>query len=234
MKKKTSMIVFLVSFLTGIVQFAAAQQPSYQDDDLSPDAFSLILKDEWVYLRDATEQLEKETGQRGEFETTAEFQTRSAQARKTFLVKLNGHIKEMKLDHRVLGVWFKATLISYDADAGIYTLKCQTTVQAPYDIPTVECSVPTNQYVGMSDSVKGGYRTPAIRLSFEPDFKWKAARNDAVAAKGSEQNIFFKVHFSLDITQDVYSSRTRMRIVPKDIILMNKANNNIFWKQEIK
>ena len=234
MKKKTSFIVFLISFLTGAAQFAAAQQPSYQDDDLSPESFSIILKDEWVYLRDATEQLEKETGLRGEFETTPEFQARSGQARKTFLAKLNAHIKEKKLDKRIFGVWFKAELISYDADGGMYTVKCNTTIPAPYDIPTVECIVPTNAYVGMTDSVKGGYRTPTIRLMFDPDFQWKAARNDAKAAKGSEANVFFKIHFMIDITQDSYSARARMRIVPKDIILMNKMNNTVFWKQDIK
>jgi hypothetical protein len=185
-------------------------------------------------LRDATEQLNKETGQRGEFETTPEFQKRSAQARKTFLVKLNDHIKEMKLDRRILGVWFKATLVSFDADAGIYSVKCPVTAEAPYDIPTVECSVPMNPYIEMTDSIKGGYRTPAIRLKFDPDFKWKAARNDAVAAKGAESNVFFKVHFILDITQDNYSSQTRLRVVPKDIMLVNKANKYEFWKEELK
>jgi hypothetical protein len=234
MKKKTSIIVFLISFFSGAMQLADAQQASYQDEDLSPEAFSIILKDEWVYMRDATEQLEKETGQRGEFETTSEFQARSGQARKTFLAKLNGHIKEMKLDKRIFGAWFKAELISYDADGGVYTVKCNTTVPAPYDIPNVECIVPTNPYVGMTDSVKGGYRTPTIRLIFDPDFQWKAARNDAKAAKASESNVYFKVHFMLDISQDGYSSRTRMRIIPKDIMLMNKMNNTIFWKQDIK
>jgi hypothetical protein len=86
----------------------------------------------------------------------------------------------------------------------------------------------------MTDSIKGGYRTPAIRLKFNPDFKWKAARNDAVAAKGAESNVCFKIHFILDISQDNYSSQTRLRIVPKDIMLVNKSNKYEFWKETLK
>src|SRR5512136_1066097 len=108
MKKNITVIFSILVLLTGTVQLVRAQQPAFQDDELTPELFSLILKDEWTYLREATDQLIKETGNRDEFETTAEFHIRAAKSRKTFLEKLDGHIKENKLEKRVFGVWFKA------------------------------------------------------------------------------------------------------------------------------
>ena len=215
------------------VQFAEAQQPAYQDDDLTPELFTLILKDEWKYLQEATDQLDKETGNRGEFETTPEFQARAAQARQTAIDKFNGHIKEVKLDRRVLSVWFKAILASYDADVETYSVKCQTTIEAPYDIPTVECYVPPNQYLEMADSIQGGYRRSTIRFKFDPDFKWTVARNEAMVAKGNESNIFFRVNFVVNMTLENLPTKALLKIIPKSILLMNKANKHIFWKEEI-
>ncbi len=212
---------------------AEAQQPAYQDDDLSPESFTIILKDEWTYLRDAIDQLEKETGKRGEFETTPEFQARVAQARQTSLNKLNGHIKDTKLDRRVFGVWFKATLVSYDADAGIYSVKCTTTVEAPYEIPTVDCLVPPNQYIEMADSIQGGYRTSSIHFKFNPDFKWKVARNEAMAAKGNESNIFFKVHFVVNMTLENLPTKALLKLFRKDS-LVNKAISIYSGKKKLE
>jgi hypothetical protein len=216
------------------MSLAKAQQPTYQDDNLSPESFSILLKDEWVYLRDAIDQLNKETEKRGEFETTPEFQARAARAKQLFLDKLNGRIKETKLDRRLFGVWFKATLVSYDADAGVYSVSCATTVEAPYDIPTVECFIPDNPYVEKADSIRGGYRTSSLRLKFNPDFKWTVARNDAMTAKSNEPNIYFKVHFEVNVKQEDFSTQALLKIIPKDITLINQVNKFMYWKEEIK
>ena len=233
MKKNISITVSIFLFLTTTFQLAEAQQPVFQDDDLSPESFSLILKDEWAYLRDATDQLDKETGNRSEFETTPEFQARAIQARQTSRDKLNGHIKDTKLDRRVFGVWFKATFASYDADAGIYSVNCPITIEAPYDIPTVECVVPPNRYIEMADSIQGGYRRSIIRFKFDPDFKWMVARNEAMSAKGNESNIFFKVHFVINMTLENLPTKALLKIIPKSISLVNKANKHVYWKEEI-
>jgi hypothetical protein len=234
MKKLTSIVLFLFMSITAGIQLAEAQQPAYQDDDLTPELFSVILKEEWEYLRNATEQLDKETGTRGEFETTPEFQARAAKARRTAIEKLNAHIKENKLDKRVFGVWFALKLESYNADAGIYSVTCPTIVEAPYDIPTVICSVPHNQYIEMSDSIRGGYRKASIHFKFEPDFKWRIPRNEAMTAKANEANVFFKVHFVISMNLENLPTKAFLKIIPRTISIINRANKYTFWKENIQ
>ena len=233
MKKNITEIFSLLVFLIATVQLAQAQQPAFQDDELTPELFSLILKDEWTYLRETTDQLIKETGNRDEFETTSEFHARAAKARQTFMDKLNGHIKDAKLERRVFGVWFKAILVQYDADAGVYAVKSPTRVEAPYEIPTTVCVIPNNPYVGLSDSIQGGYRQSRIYLKFDPDFKWSVARNDAVKAKSNESTMYFKVHFILNLTLDNSQNRGLIKIIPKDMLIMNQANKFIYLKENI-
>lgn len=234
MKNNASILAFLFLFITTAVEFAGAQQPAYQDDDLMPDQFSSILKDEWEYLRNATDQLDKETGARGEFETTPEFHARAARARQTALEKLNAHIKENKLDKRIFGVWFKLNLQSYDADGGIYSVKCPTIVEAPYDIPTVVCATPSNQYIEMADSIRGGYRRASIHFKFDPDFKWKVARTEAMQAKSDSLNIYFKVHFVINMALENLPTKATLRIIPRSISIVNKATKLVYWKEGIK
>jgi hypothetical protein len=235
MKQNHRQILPLLLFLFfGSFPVEAQQPNTSRDDELQPEAFTTILKYEWMYLRDGVDQLNKETEKRGEFETTPEFQDRVARLRRTFLDKLNAHIKDNKLEQRLFGVWFKAKLVSYDADVGIYSVKCDTNVEAPYNIPTVTCFIPPNPYVDLADSILGGYRTSKIYLKFDPDFKWTVARDDAMAAKGTEGNIVFKVHFILNITQEGFTNQALLRIIPKDIMLMNQSNKYVYWKEEIK
>jgi hypothetical protein len=233
MKKNITVIFSFLVFLLATVQMAQAQQPAFQDDELTPDLFSLILKDEWTYLRETTDQLIKETGNRDEFETTSEFHARAAKARQTFMEKLNGHIKDAKLERRVFGVWFKATLVQYDADAGVYSVKSPTRVEAPYEIPTTGCIIPKNPYVGLSDSIQGGYRESRIYLKFDPDFKWTVARNDAMKAKSNESAMYLKVHFVLNLMLDNSQNRGLLKIVPKDMLVINQANKFIYLKENI-
>jgi hypothetical protein len=233
MKKNITVIFSLLILLIATMQLAQAQQPAFQDDELTPELFSLILKDEWTYLREATDQLIKETGNRDEFETTSEFHARSAKARQTFMDKLNGHIKDAKLERRVFGVWFKATLMQYDADAGVYSVKSPTRVEAPYEIPTTGCVIPKNPYVGLSDSIQGGYRQSRIYLKSDPDFKWTIVRNEAMKAKSTESVIYFKVHFILNLMLENSQNRGLLKIIPKDMLVMNQENKFIYLKENI-
>ncbi len=233
MKKNIAIIFSFLFLFTAAEQQVQAQQPAFQDDELTPELFSLILKDEWSYLREATDQLIKETGNRDEFETTSEFHVRAAKARQLFLEKLNAHIKDNKLEKRIFGVWFKAALVHYDADAGIYSLQSPTRIEAPYEIPTTVCIIPKNTYVGLSDSIQGGYRQSRIYLKFDPDFKWKVGRSDAVKAKGSESSMYFKVHFIINLTLDNSQNRGLIKIVPKDMLIMNQTDKFVYLKENI-
>ncbi len=234
MKKHVCRGAAFFSFLLLILPLSAvAQQPStFQDDDLSPEAFTNILKVEWTYLRDSIDALNKRTALRGEFETTAEFQTRTARERQSFLDKLNKRIKDGKMDSRIFGVLFKSSLVSYNADASLYTVQCSATVEAPYDIPTVICSIPSNQYVGLADSILGGYRTSKIYLKFDTVFNWSVGRKDAMKAKENERNLAFKVHFAVDLSQSSFMNQAVIRIIPKDIALIDQANKHVYWRDE--
>ncbi len=133
----------------------------------------------------------------------------------------------------VFGLWFKATLVSYNADAEIYSFKCPTTIEAHYSIPAVDCLVPSNPFIDLVDSIRGGYRTSSIFMKFNPDFRWKVKRNEAQSAKGNESDIFFKVHFIVSLTQEGSAIHGQLKIIPKDIALMNRSNNYVYWKEEI-
>ncbi len=234
MKKNIALFVSLFSFITTATLMAQVPQPVYQDEDTPPESFTILLKDEWAYLRDAVAQLKKETEVRDEFETTPEFQARAVRSRDSLQSKLDKHLQETKLDHRIFGLWFKATLVSYNADAGIYSVKCTATVEAPYSIPSVDCIVPSNPYVDLADSIRGGYRSSSIFMKFNPDFEWKVGRGEARSAKGNEANIFFKIHFIVGLTQERSANHGQLKIIPKDISLMNRSNNYVYWKEEIR
>ena len=226
----------LALLLISLFSFSAAwaQSPTYQDDDQTAESFGTFLKDQWTFTRDLVDQLNKETETKGEFETTPEFQTRVAQTRQVYAKKLEAHLKDVKLNQRVFGVWFKAQLVRYSADSAVYHIQSPTTVEAPYDLPTVECTIPTNPYVELADSIRGGYRTSSIQLKFKPDFIWKTERREALQAKDHEGTIYFKVHFVVSITQDKSTTQAEIKITPKDIALMNQANKFVFWKAELQ
>jgi hypothetical protein len=85
----------------------------------------------------------------------------------------------------------------------------------------------------MTDSIRGGYRTATIRLKFDPDFKWQVSRNEAIAAKGKEESLFFRVHFSVDMSQANFSAQSTLKIIPRDIALVDKAGKHVFWATRI-
>lgn len=234
MKKNIARFVTLGSFIATAMVTAQVQQPVYQDEETSAESFTILLKDEWSFLSDAVAQLKKETEKRDEFETTPEFEARVARSRDILQNKLNKHLKDTKLDRRVFGLWFKATLASYNADAEIYSVKCTTTVEAPYSIPAVDCLVPSNPYIGIEDSIRGGYRTSSIFMKFNPDFEWKVGRTEAQTAKGKQSSIFFKVHFVVNLMQEGSAIHGQLKIIPKDIALINRSNNYVYWKEEIR
>jgi len=234
MKKNIAVFVSLCNLIAATMLMAQVQQAVYQDEDTPSESFTVLLKDEWAFLNEAVTQLKNDVEKKGEFETTQEFLMRVEKSRNFLQNKLDTHLSETKLDRRVFGLWFKATLVSYNADKEVYSVKCPTIIEAPYSIPTVDCLVPPNPYVDLADSISGGYRTSSIFLKFNPDFEWIIGRKEAQAAKGDESNMFFKVHFVVNLAQEGSNIHGQLRIIPKDIALINKANNYVYWKEEIK
>ena len=226
--------VFIVPLLASPASAQGQKAPAVQYEDIQPEAFSAVLKTEWMYLREAFDQWQNEIQKRGEFETTTEFQSRVAHSRQAFLDKLAAHLREAKLDRKVFGLWFRATFDSYDADAGVYSLKTPDLVEAPYEIPTVNCFIPENPFVGIADSIRGGYRTSQIYLRFNPDFKWVVARDEAMKAKAQASSILFRVQFVIRMTLDSEKNRAVLKMIPKDIALMNPQTKFVYWKEDIR
>jgi hypothetical protein len=228
-------IIVSLLFLFALSGMAVAQKPTGPvTEELSSESFSILLKDHWAFARDLIDQLNRETEQKGEFETTPEFQGRVVRTRQVYWDKLQTHFKETKLDRKTFSIWFKANLVSYSADSAVYHITTPTTVDAPYDLPTVKCIIPQNKFVILSDSIRGGYRTSSIRLHFEPDFKWFVDRAEAMTAKGVEGNISFRVNFTISFAQSKNSTQVVLSINPLDIALMNQASKYVYWKADLQ
>ena len=83
-------------------------------------------------------------------------------SRRQYIAKVMKYSRDQKLDQREFSVLFKATLGTYDADKEMYPISSPTVVDAPYNIPTVQCVIRKNPYVALADSIRKGYRTSVI------------------------------------------------------------------------
>jgi hypothetical protein len=212
-----------------------AQQFSPTEDlNMTPEKTAELFKTHWTVLRDATEDFFRRIEKRGEFETSDEFVRRAEREKETYSAKVDAHIKETKINRRMFGVLLKATLQSYDANTGVYSVICVDNVNAPYDTPVLMCTIPSNAYVGMMDTTQGGYRNSKLYLKFDPDFKWSAPRKVAFAAKGDEGNIYFKLRFVLDISQHDITDKAYIRIIPIDLRLVNQGQHLQYWRQDLR
>jgi hypothetical protein len=201
------------------------------EDNLPPAEFTAIAKEAWTFLKDETDNYSKVIGKKNEFETTAEFEKRSVMARQQYLAKITKYVRDKKFDQRVIGVILKAGLDQYDADHQIFSITSPSTIEAPYNLPSVSTEVPPNNYVALSDSIRKGYRTSSIYLKFNPYFKWQVGRDIAQAARNDEASIYFKVRFKIDMGQVDAKRGARFIIVPKQIMLFNQRANTIYWEQ---
>jgi hypothetical protein len=212
----------------------AQQQPANPDDYTKGEDFTHILKDEWSYLKDATDEYLAATGKKSEFETSKEYSDRAAKIKAAYVAKINGHIQEMKLDRRVFGVLFKASLLSYNADMQQYSIVSTESVEAPYDIPSLRSLVPRNSFVVLLDSVNRGFRTSALRVKFPSNYRWNVSRDEAKIAKGDESNTYFQVRFVLDLRQEDMIKQAKMRIIPTQISMLNLTTHKVYWSVDIK
>jgi hypothetical protein len=226
-------LAFLIPDVLGH-RLNAQQQPANPDDYMKGEDFTHILKDEWSYLKDATDEYLAATGTKSEFETSKEYSDRAAKIKAAYVAKINGHIQEMKLDRRVFGVIFKASLLSYNADLQQYSIVSTESVEAPYDIPALRSLIPRNSFVVLSDSVNRGFRTSALRVKFPPNYRWNVSRDEAKIAKADESNTYFQVRFVLDLRQEDMAKQAKMRIIPTQISMLNLTTHKVYWSVDIK
>jgi hypothetical protein len=225
-------IAFLIPHLSfGQVD---AQQSLNPDEYMKGEEFTKILKDEWSYLKDEVDEYIAATKSKSEFETSKEYADRIARTKASLIAKINSHIQEKKYDKRVFGVLFKASLGSYDADRQQYIISGSGTVEAPYDIPTLECIVPKNQFVVLTDSVNRGFRTSALRIRIPHNYRWSVPRDEAKAANANEANIYYQVRFVLDLHQEDLTKQATIRIIPTQISMLNVESHKVYWIVDIK
>jgi hypothetical protein len=233
--KPTRAFFFLLAICAGAFSTAPAQEaPSNPDENISPDQFTEILKQEWTFLKEETDAFLKETAERGEFETTPEFGQRVAARRQVYLANIAKRVKDQKLDTRSFGVLLKSQFVSYNADKQQYAVACSVAVVAPYDIPSVVSFIPTNPYVVMQDTVLDGYRTNRMLMKFKPHWTWSTDRAAAMEAKADEASIFFRIRFTIDIDQPEIKTQALLRIIPKDIEFINANRQTILWHAAIR
>ena len=232
---KTTAHLLLVALCCMLGPAVAPAQESAPDPDgsLSPEQFTEILKKEWSFLKEKTDAFFAETLTKGEFETTPEFEKRVATRRQVFMADLAKQIKDEKLDTRVFGLLLKAKLVSYNADKQMYAVACSVAVEAPYDIPSLVSFIPTNPYIGIQDTVLGGYRTNQMVMKFKPTWSWPVDRATAMETKTDESAVYFRIRFTIDINQPAIKQQALLRIIPKDIELVNTNQRKVLWRAAI-
>jgi hypothetical protein len=226
-------LAFLIPSVLGH-RLDAQQQPANPDEYMKGEDFTHVLKDEWSYLRDATDDYLNATSGKSEFETSKEYSERVARLKAAYVAKINNHIQEKKFDKRVFGVLFKASLASYNADLQQFLVSASESVEAPYDIPSLRCIVPKNLFVALTDSVNRGFRTSALRVKFPPNYRWNVSRDEAKIANDDASNIYFQVRFVLDLRQEDIVKQAKMRIIPTQISMLNLASHKVYWSIDIK
>ena len=236
LSQKSALMFLLVLFPSLLVSQTTTptQATPLPEDSLSPAEFTAIMKEAWSFVKDEYDGYIKNVGKKTEFETTAEFEKRSVEARRQYLTKISKYIKDKKFDQRVMGVLLPASLDQYDADDQIYSVTCRTVIEAPYNLPTISTEIQDNAYTALADSIRKGYRTSSVYLDLNPAYRWKVNREVAQAAKNDQASIFFKVRFKLDLSQGDGRKGSRFLIVPKQIILYNQKTRAVYWDQPLR
>lgn len=232
---QTTMTTLVIALLFSFTQtFAQAKTDAEVEDNLSPADVTTIMKDAWTFLKAETDAYTATIGKKTEFETTTEFDKRMVESRQQYIAKVAKYIKDKKLDQRTFGVMLKASLVSYDADNQVYKVASPNAIEAPYNIPSIVCDVPTNSYVAIADSITKGYRTSSVYLKFDPYFRWQVARDAAQKAKADEANIYFKIRFKIDMAQNNFQKVAKFQIVPKHVQFLNPVTKTVYWDQSIR
>lgn len=228
-------LLFALAVLMTSSEPVQAQQLALNpDDNLKAEDFTRILKDEWSYLKEATDEFLGITAKKTEFETSKEYSDRVARLKAAYINKINAHIKDKKLDKRIFTVMLKASLVSYNADLQQYQIAGAGSIEAPYDIPTLRCMVPPNQFVALADSVNRGFRSSALRIQLPSDYRWKVGRDEARMAKGEEHNVCFRVRFVVDMRQEDMVKQAKLRMIPTEIAMVNIATQKAYWTEQLK
>ena len=211
------------------------QKPSSASEEvMMPEQYTEFLKQVWSTLKNEMEAYQTSIAKRDEFETSAEFERRLVDAKRQYLSKVMKYSRDQKLDQRVFSVLFKVSLGQYDADKQMYTLSSPTVVDAPYNIPSVQCVIRNNPYVALADSIRKGYRTSSMYVRLPKGNKWQVSRDLAREAKAEDENLYFRVNVMVDIEKPDVKDQAILELVPKELALYNNKTNKVYWAVPIR
>jgi len=211
------------------------QQPASESEDvLMPEQFTEILKQVWSTLKNEMEDYQNSIATKGEFETSREYDRRLIDAKRQYLEKVAKYSRDQKLDQRVFSILFKAKLGTYDADKQMFTLSSPTVVDAPYNIPSVQCVIRKNAYIALADSIRKGYRISSLYVHLPRGNKWKVSRDIAREAKNDEDNLFFRVKMMVNIVRPDVRTQAILELVPKELALYNNQTKKVYWAVPIR
>ncbi|MBI2619711.1 MAG: hypothetical protein HYW57_06485 [Ignavibacteriales bacterium] len=225
-------LVFVPSSAYALQQAGGTQDPG--PEIMMPGQFTQVLKEVWTFLKGETENYLASIERKDEFETAVEFERKVTDSRRQYLAKVIKYSRDQKLDQRVFGVLFKASLESYDADKQLYTVSSSTVVDAPYNIPTVQCVIRRNSYVYLADSIRAGYRTSSLYVRLPSGTKWQVSRDLAKAAKTEEPSIYFRANVKIDIEKADFKDKAILELVPVELAFLNNASDQVYWAVPIR
>jgi hypothetical protein len=219
-------IVLLLSIPTVLVSQTSATS---NEEALTPGAFLDSMKVFWDEVKKDADAFAAAKGSKGEFETSAEFQTRLQKNRFDTQRTIENFLSAGHYADRTYSVLAKATLVHYNADAQLYTVTISTPIAIPPDQHNISTECAPNQYFAVTDSMKRGYKFSYLTFKNKDGFLWHIDESTARLVKSSEQNIYFRVSLRFDFSQVFANGKALITIIPTKFELVNKADNLILW-----
>jgi hypothetical protein len=185
-------------------------------------------------LKKLSEEYDSEASAKSEFESTSEFSARMQKSKDNYVNNIRKFYSENKLNTRIYSVWLKADLVKYDADNQTYGLNSPTQILVQPKKEDITVIVPSNKYLTLTEKNTSGYRRAYIHLNTNPEFTWFVNKQTAQEAKNNQQNIFFKLSFTFDVTYEEKTHQILLQVVPVKLALMNKSENFVYWSEDIR
>ncbi|MDE3057383.1 MAG: hypothetical protein KGJ59_05455 [Bacteroidota bacterium] len=225
---KHKAVAVLIFLMCPIFSFSQTASQSVEET-LTPQSFSDSLKIVWGELKNDADSYAAVKQSKGEFETTAEFQTRLEKSRYDTEKKMEEFLAAGRYADRTYSIWVKASLLRYDADAQRYTLVIATPISLPPEQQHIVITCAPNQYFSVTDSIKQGYKFSYLAFKDKDGFSWNVNESAAREAKNNERDIYFRVWLRFDFSQVFTNNEAHIAIVPVKLELVNKANNVVLW-----
>ncbi|MDP1677138.1 MAG: hypothetical protein Q8L88_09740 [Bacteroidota bacterium] len=192
-----------------------------------------VIKIVWDGLKKLSEEYGSTTSEKGEFESTQEFNERKRKNKDDYISAIAKFYNDHKLNNRVYSVWMKADLLKYDADNQTYSIQSPTQVLVQPTKKEIAVVCVSNKYALVTEKNSGGYRRAYIHLATEPNFTWYVNKQTAMEAKNKEGAIFFKLSFAFDISYNEAANQIQLQIKPTKISLMDQNEKFTYWSDDI-